>query len=159
MLLLLLPFSAGLLNGLQTVMNGLQTAYYGNFVPATFLNFAIGLVGLGLILLVRGLVEGSWPAPPTAVWLYLGGPLGVLIVGGASALVKHLGALMTSLGMIAGQLVGALVLDLVWPSTDTTGFPWFEAIGTAVAILGIFIASKPPVSHPIAATNPTAADK
>ena len=128
-------------------------------MPATFLNFAIGLVGLGLILLVRGLVEGSWPAPPTAVWLYLGGPLGVLIVGGASALGKHLGALMTSLGMIAGQLIGALVLDLVWPSTDTTGFPWLEAIGTAVAILGIFIASKPPVSHPIAATNPTAADK
>lgn len=57
-LLLLLPLTAGLVNGLQAVMNGMQTAHYRSFVPATFVNFAVGLIGLGLILLVQGIIAG-----------------------------------------------------------------------------------------------------
>lgn len=149
-LLLLLPFTAGLVNGLQTVMNGMQTAHYRNFVPATFINFAVGLIGLGLILLVQGIIAGGWATPPLEAWLYLGGPLGVLIVGGAASLAKHLGVLLTSLGMIAGQLAGALLLDLAWPTEEAAGFPWLELAGTALALAGVIIASLP--RGPVAVT-------
>lgn len=159
LLLLLLPFTAGLLNGLQTVMNGMQVAHYRSFVPATFLNFTIGLVGLGAILLVHGALAGGWPTPPTAAWLYLGGPLGVLIVGGSASLAKHLGVLLTSLGMIAGQLVGALLLDIVWPTEPAVGFPWLELAGTALAIAGVAVASLHRKPTPLVPAGPAAGSR
>ncbi|MET9881430.1 DMT family transporter [Actinacidiphila glaucinigra] len=140
-LLLLLPFTAGLGNGVQTVMNGLQTAHYGNFVPATLINFIVGVFVLAIPVTVRSVEGGGWSAPPTEPWLYLGGPLGVLIVGQSAYLAKHLGVLLTSLGLIAGQLLGALAIDLVWPAPHTTGFPWHELVGTLLGVTGVALAS------------------
>ncbi|MFE2541738.1 LysE family transporter [Actinacidiphila glaucinigra] len=140
-LLLLLPFTAGLGNSVQTVMNGLQTAHYGNFVPATLINFIVGVFVLAIPVTVRSIEGGGWSAPPTEPWLYLGGPLGVLIVGQSAYLAKHLGVLLTSLGLIAGQLLGALAIDLIWPAPHTSGFPWHELVGTLLGVTGVALAS------------------
>ncbi|MEU1623099.1 LysE family transporter [Streptomyces sp. NPDC005722] len=141
MLLLLLPFTAGLANGVQTVMNGLQTAHYGNFVPATLINFIVGVLVLAVPVTVRSIADGDWSAPPMEPWLYLGGPLGVVIVGQSAYLAKHLGVLLTSLGLIAGQLLGALAIDLIWPAPHTSGFPWQELVGTLLGVTGVALAS------------------
>ncbi|MFJ4849622.1 MULTISPECIES: LysE family transporter [unclassified Streptomyces] len=141
MLLLLLPFTAGLANGVQTVMNGLQTAHYGNFVPATLINFIVGVLVLAIPVTVRSIADGGWSTPPADPWLYLGGPLGVLIVGQSAYLAKHLGVLLTSLGLIAGQLLGALAIDLIWPASLTSGFPWQELVGTLLGVTGVALAS------------------
>lgn len=139
--MLVLPFTAGLLNGLQTVMNGLQTAYYGSFIPSTLINSILGLGLLATIAGIQSVFSGLWSTPPIELWCYLGGPLGIMTVGLAAYLAKHLGILMTSLGMIAGQLIGAFTLEMVWPASHITGFPIYELFGTMLAVTGVVIAS------------------
>ncbi len=139
--LLVLPFTAGLLYGLQTVMTGLRTAHYGSFIPATLFNFVLGTLLLAVLVAIRTVGDGTLATPPTEAWYYLGGPLGVMCVGLASYLAKHLGVLMTSLGMITGQLVGALALEIVWPAGSRAGFPLLELLATVVAVGGVAVAS------------------
>jgi transporter family-2 protein len=141
LLLLLLPFTAGLLNGLQTVMNGLQTAHYRSFIPAALINFILGTLLLALLAAVRAVGDGNLSAPPVEPWYYLGGPLGVMCVGLAAYLAKHLGILLTSLGMIAGQLIGALVLEALWPADVHAGSLLQELFATVLAVAGVVIAS------------------
>lgn len=109
-------------------MTGLQTAHYGSFIPTTLFNFILGTALLAVLAAVRTVGDGTFAAPPTTGWYYLRGPLGVMCVGLASYLAKHLGVLMTSLGMITGQLVGALALEVVWPASARTGFPVLEVL-------------------------------
>lgn len=141
---LLLPFTAGLLNGFQTAMNGTQTRYYGTFVPATLFNFLAGLLVLGIALLVKIVVAGPAPhAFPSGWYYYVGGSMGVVFIGVAAFLSRHIGVLLTSLGMIAGQLIGSLVLDAVIPS-DGGGVALATVLGTIAAILAVSLASIQP---------------
>ncbi len=139
--LLALPFTAGLLYGLQTVMTGLQIVHYRSFIPATLFNFILGTLLLALLAAVRAVGDGSFSTPPTEPWYYLGGPLGVMCVGLASYLAKHLGVLMTSLGMITGQLIGALALEVLWPAHLRHGLPALELLATVLAVSGVAVAS------------------
>ncbi|MFJ6418501.1 DMT family transporter [Paeniglutamicibacter sp. NPDC091659] len=113
---LLLPLVVGFLMGFQSAMNGVQAQTYGTPVAATLMNFAVGAVLLGVILLVRLPFTGAPNPLPTQWWYYLGGPLGCVFIGLSAFLVKHLGVLLTGLGMIGGQLVGSLLIDLVLPA-------------------------------------------
>lgn len=148
-LLLLLPLTAGMFHGLQTMMNGLQTAHYTTFVPATLVNFGLGAVVAGVLVLCHLVVGGTWERPPTQPWYYLGGLLGVFVIGGAAYLARQLGLLLTSMGMISGQLVGAFVLDIVWPVSQSDGFPLCELLGTALALVGVGIAFRPSAARPV----------
>lgn len=122
-------------------MNGLQTAHYRSFIPAALINFILGTLLLALLAAVRAFPDGGFSAPPVEPWYYLGGPLGVMCVGLAAYLAKHLGILMTSLGMIAGQLIGALVLEAVWPADVHAGSLLQELLATVLAVAGVAIAS------------------
>lgn len=113
---LLLPVVVGFLMGFQSAMNGVQAQTYGTPVAATLMNFAVGAILLGVILLVRLPFTGVPNPLPTQWWYYLGGPLGCVFIGLSAFLVKHLGVLLTGLGMIGGQLVGSLLIDLVLPA-------------------------------------------
>jgi len=105
-------------------------------LAAAFQNFAVGLpvlaIAYGIELLARGPIHEVFPANP--LW-YLGGPLAVGFLAIAAGVVHRIGALQLALGMITGQTVGALVIDLVtgYQPAPTT----FVAAGltlTAVAI-------------------------
>lgn len=116
---LLIPLVVGFLMGFQAAMNGVQSQVYGTPVAATLVNFAVGAVLLGILLLIR-LPFSAAPNPlPTQWWYYLGGPLGCIFIGLSAYLVKHLGVLLTGLGMIGGQLVGSLLIDLLLPAPGT----------------------------------------
>ena len=120
LLLLLIPLVVGFLMGFQAAMNGVQSQTYGTPVAATLVNFAVGAVLLGIILLIRLPFTGAPNPLPTQWWYYLGGPLGCVFIGLSAFLVKHLGVLLTGLGMIGGQLVGSLLIDLVLPGSRGT---------------------------------------
>ena len=140
---MLMPFVGGILNGLQTAMNGAQTAHYGVFIPATLFNFVAGMITL---LIALG-VERIWRAPtghfPHEWWLYTGGLFGVVFISMASYLARHLGVLLTSLGMIAGQLVGSLAMDALWPVAGR-GVHLATVLGSVVAIAAVALASIQP---------------
>ncbi|MBG6083878.1 DMT family transporter [Zhihengliuella flava] len=137
---LLLPLTAGLLMGFQQAMNGVQTRYAGSPLPATFVNFAVGTAALVVTLLVMT-AAGTPMAPlPPVWWMYLGGPLGVCFIAASAVLVRFLGVLVTGLGLIAGQLLGSLAIDVFLPVAGAQ-VELATVAGTAVALGAVVIAS------------------
>lgn len=142
--LALLPLLAGFGVVLQQAANGKVRAMTGSSATAALVNFVVGgallLVVVGVDVTVRGL-----PAPfPANPLLYLGGPLGVLAVAIGASVVRLTGVLILGLGTIAGQLVTALLLDLLIPTAghrpgSTT---WASA---ALMLVALVIAAGNPV--------------
>ena len=140
--LAVIPALAGMGTAWQQAVNGRVQATAGSALTATFVNFAVGTsvlaVALAVDFAVRGLPAGTLPAQP---WLYLGGPLGMVFIGIAAAVVRRTGVLLLGLSMISGQLIGALLLDEIVPERD--GRPGANIfVGIAVALVAILIAGR-----------------
>ena len=58
--------------------------------------------------------------------------------GGSVALVRYTGVLVLSLGMIAGQLVGALLLDVFGPGVATS-----TVVGVLLTLVAVGVAALP----------------
>ncbi|WP_202912218.1 DMT family transporter [Nesterenkonia muleiensis] len=143
LLLVALPFTGGFLNAAQQALNGRQTAVYRSPVPATFFNFLAGSALLLVVWLGKLVVAGGVPGQlPADWWYYIGGPLGIVFIALGALLVTKVGVLVAAMGMIAGQLIGSLLLDLVVPapgSVVTTA----TVLGTALTLLAVVVASLP----------------
>jgi len=138
----LLPVIAGFLMSFQQAMNGTATVHYGTPVAATLVNFISGATVLWLAWLIKLAVAGAGNALPQEWWYYLGGPMGCAFIGLGALLVRSLGVLVTGLGMIAGQLLGSLGLDLVFPTPGTiVALP--TVLGTILTLGAIVLATLP----------------
>ena len=139
---LLLPVLAGFLMSFQQAMNGTATVHYGSPIAATLVNFIAGAALLWVAWLVKLAVAGAGNPLPGQWWLYLGGPLGCIFIGVGALLVRSLGVLVTGLGMIAGQLLGSLGLDLILPVPGTViALP--TVLGTVLTLGAIILATLP----------------
>ena len=139
---LLLPVAAGFLMSFQQAMNGTATVHYGTPIAATLVNFVAGCIVLWAALAVKLAVAGPGNPLPTEWWYYLGGPMGCVFIGLGALLVRSLGVLVTGLGMIAGQLLGSLALDLVLPAPGTVVAP-ATVLGTLLTLGAIVLATLP----------------
>jgi len=138
----LLPVLAGFLMSFQQAMNGTATVYYRTPITATLVNFIAGSIVLWLAWLVKLALSGAGNALPGEWWYYLGGPMGCIFIAVAAFLVRSLGVLVTGLGMIAGQLLGSLGLDLALPTPGTVvALP--TVLGTLLTLAAIILASLP----------------
>ncbi len=138
----LLPVLAGFLMSFQQAMNGTATVHYGTPIAATLVNFIAGGALLWAAWLVKFAVAGAGNPLPAQWWYYLGGPLGCIFIGVGALLVRSLGVLVTGLGMIAGQLLGSLGLDLVFPVPGTVvALP--TILGTVLTLGAIILATLP----------------
>lgn len=138
----LLPVIAGFLMSFQQAMNGTATVHYGTPVAATLVNFISGATVLWLAWLIKLAVAGPGNALPAEWWYYLGGPMGCAFIGLGALLVRSLGVLVTGLGMIAGQLLGSLGLDLAFPAPGTVvALP--TILGTVLTLGAIVLATLP----------------
>lgn len=117
------PLVVGFLMAFQSAANGVQAQAYGTPVAATLVNFLAGGILLAVLLLVRLPVAGLPESLPGQWWYYLGGPLGCVFLGISAFLVKHLGVLLTGLGMIGGQLVGSLLMTCSCPPPAQSSTP------------------------------------
>lgn len=117
---LLLALAAGAAGAVQVGLNGRVSAATGQVLVATLVNFMVGLATLLCILAVQAVLDpdGVGTLAPIAdrPWLLVAGGMGVLFVAGAAFSVKALGVLLLSLVVLAGTLVGAVVVDLVVPT-------------------------------------------
>jgi len=141
--LVVVPVVAGALVAWQQAVNGRIRQAAGAW-PTTLLNFATGTVAL-LLAFGVDLAARGWPsgAPPGNPLLYAGGVLGVLFVAAAAALVRVTGVLLFGLAALAGQVLGAAVLDLAAPpATGRPGVAAFAAVGLTAVAVGI--AALPP---------------
>jgi transporter family-2 protein len=138
----LLPVLAGFLMSFQQAMNGTATVHYGSPIAATLVNFIAGAALLWVAWLIKLAVAGAGNPLPAQWWYYLGGPLGCIFIGVGALLVRSLGVLVTGLGMIAGQLLGSLGLDLLFPVPGTViALP--TVLGTLLTLGAIILATLP----------------
>jgi transporter family-2 protein len=138
----MLPLLAGFLMSFQQAMNGTATVHYGTPIAATLVNFIAGATLLWAAWLIKLAVAGAGNPLPAQWWYYLGGPLGCIFIGIGALLVRSLGVLVTGLGMIAGQLLGSLGLDLVLPVPGTViALP--TVLGTVLTLGAIILATLP----------------
>ena len=145
LLLVILPFSGGFLNAGQQALNGRQSAAYGSPIPATLFNFVAGTAVLLAVWLGKVLIQGPPPGElPTEWWFYLGGPLGCVFIGLGAVLVIRVGVLLAARGMIAGQLTGSLLLDLIVPAPGSV-VTLATFLGTALTLVAVVIASVPDI--------------
>jgi bacterial/archaeal transporter family-2 protein len=139
---ILLPVAAGFLMSFQQAMNGTATVHYGTPIAATLVNFVAGCTVLWAALAVKLAVAGPANPLPSEWWYYLGGPMGCVFIGLGALLVRSLGVLVTGLGMIAGQLLGSLALDLTLPTPGTVVAP-ATVLGTLLTLAAIILATLP----------------
>lgn len=137
----LIALLAGFLLGLQQAMNGATGAAVDSPLAATWANFAVGAIFLGLVWAMKTVAGGTaGHALPTQWWAYLGGVCGVVFIGTSALLVRRIGVLLIGMASIAGQLAGSIALDLVLPSGDhSPGL--FTVIGVVLTFAAVWIAS------------------
>ncbi|WP_084520321.1 DMT family transporter [Nocardia mexicana] len=139
--LIVLPAVSGIGLAWQQAMNG-QIGVVGGPYSATLVNFATGVAGL---LVVESLVLAriGWPDRfPTEPWLYLGGVIGVFFIALAVAVVRWIGVLLLGLTSVAGQLLAALVLDIVLPTGS--GLSFAAVVGCLLTLVAVVAAARRP---------------
>ncbi|MFC9333388.1 DMT family transporter [Arthrobacter sp. NPDC057009] len=138
----ILPVLAGFLMSFQQAMNGTATVHYGTPIAATLVNFIAGTCVLWVAWSIKVAVAGPANPLPGEWWYYLGGPMGCVFIGLGALLVRSLGVLVTGLGMIAGQLLGSLGLDLLVPTPGTV-VEAATVLGTLLTLASIVVATLP----------------
>ena len=135
-----LPLVGGVAIAWQQAANGRVRAGTESVIVATFVNFVAGTLVVAVVAVAHGLVTGFPQALPTDPWLYLGGVSAILFVGATAVLVRRTGVLLLGLGVIAGQLLASLAID-VFTGQDA-GVGWLTVAGTALALVAVFIAAS-----------------
>ncbi|MEO5535673.1 MAG: DMT family transporter [Pseudolysinimonas sp.] len=141
-LALLIPIVAGLLVGWQQAANGQVRSIAGSAYAATFGNFLVGTLVLGIALLVHLAVGGGRVELPTVPWLYLGGALGCVFIAAQAVIVTRTGVLLMGLALLAGQLCAAVLFDLIVP-VSADGIHLVTVIGTALVLAAVVVAALP----------------
>ncbi|HZE41570.1 MAG TPA: DMT family transporter [Stackebrandtia sp.] len=122
---------------LQAALNGRVNEIAGNPLSTGLVNFTVGTVALYLVIGVLALAVGfgDFRFPPQP-WLYLGGLLGSALLLCSVIAVKRIGVLRMALGILAGQLAGALAIDIAGgrvPSAFTIAGLALTAVAGALA--------------------------
>lgn len=139
---LVIPLLAGLLVGWQQAVNGQVRQVAGSAFTATFGNFLVGTVVLGLALAVHVGLTGWDPVFPGEWWLYLGGLNGCIFIAAQSVIVRTTGVLLMGLALLAGQLVASVILDVLLP-VDGTALHVVTVVGTGLVLVAVVIAAIP----------------
>jgi transporter family-2 protein len=99
----------------QSAANGQLARESGEPFLASAINTAVGLSVLAIVAAIA--IAGSPPdALPANPLLYVGGLCGAFVVVVGAAAVQTLGVLRLGLAVVAGQTLGALVIDLIAPA-------------------------------------------
>lgn len=130
-------FTAGLLVILSRQVNGrlsmsstpLISSFWNHFVGFAFLT-VVGLVLGGLI--PANIAEMPW-------WIYTGGTIGVIFVASGSWLITRIGAVNSTLLVIAGQMVFGVIFDLLRGAPVTI---WAAALGVALILAGMALTQR-----------------
>lgn len=112
--ILALALIAGIAVAIQQAANGRLAQVTGEPLIAAAVNFSVGLLALAAIALATVLINpphGSFPP----VGLLLGGLCGAFVVAVVSTAVQTVGILRVGLALVAGQTLGALLIDLFAP--------------------------------------------
>lgn len=131
--------AGGAMGSVQQALNGRVQRATGEPLIAATVNFVAGLVPLALIFAVVA-ATGHGPAAPSppAWWVYAGGLLGIGYILSAIWAVRALGVLRLGLLLVAGQLAGGVLIDLVSPGrTGRPGLLTYVAVVLTIVAVGV----------------------
>ncbi len=132
----------GIATTVQQGLNGRITVASRQPIATTWLNFLFGTAGLTVGLIIGMVFSGdrfTWPSGGPW-WMWLGGVFGVVFILTSAWAVPRLGVLVTMLGIIAGQLTGALLFDWLLPVGDNT-LEWHVFAGVLLTFVAVYIGS------------------
>lgn len=132
-LTIVLCIGAGMIVSIQHALNSRVNQISKRSIVTTWINFLVGTFFLAIALAVDFLRGGSIGPLPHNVWVYIGGPCGLIFIAVASNVVKYLGVLNFVLFVVTGQLVGALLLDWIIPAQKGT-LSGYLVIGTVITL-------------------------
>lgn len=115
MLLPALAVGAALVGGaciaLQAPINGALGRMTGDPFTAATISFAVGLVPLTLLMLLRAGAPEAATLAGLPWWAWIGGALGAVYVAASVWAVPQVGVLTVVAAAVLGQLLAALALD------------------------------------------------
>ena len=140
----LISFAAGALVSTQPALNGQIANNTGQPAAATMVNFIVGFITLVVVYAVAQQVNPQSFNVPPMPWenpvIWLGGPFGVLFVLTASFMAKTLGVFLFTLTSVVGQLSGAILMDVLFP-TASTNITWQLLLGISITGAAVVLAS------------------
>jgi transporter family-2 protein len=126
-LILVVPVLAGAAVAAQSALNGRVGAAAGSPWAATLISFSLAALALSVALLVDP-GPGLFDRLPGQPWVYGGGVVGIGVIAMGTVVVRRVGVLVFGLASVAGQVLGAVVLDWVTPGPRPT-------VVTVIAVL------------------------
>jgi transporter family-2 protein len=143
-LIMLTALLAGALMPVQAGVNARLRGFLGDPLLASLVSFVVGTVALAIVILAT-----RTPLPTLAMaqaapwWTWLGGTLGAFFVAVTVILAFKLGATGLMAWIIAGQLVGSVLLD----HTGAIGFAvrevsWQRMAGVALLMAGAMLVNE-----------------
>lgn len=140
----LISFAAGALVATQPALNGQIANQTGQPAAATLVNFIVGFATLVIVYGIKQQVSPQGFNVPPMPWenpiIWLGGPFGVLFVLTAAFMAKTLGVFLFTLTSVVGQLSGAILMDVLFP-TATTNITWQLLLGISITGAAVVLAS------------------
>ena len=140
----LISFAAGALVSTQPALNGQIANHTGQPAAATMVNFIVGFITLVVVYAVADQVNPQSFNVPPMPWenpvIWLGGPFGVMFVLTASFMAKTLGVFLFTLTSVVGQLSGAILMDVLFP-TASTNITWQLLLGISITGAAVVLAS------------------
>lgn len=133
--------AAGVAVAVQSALNGGVASAVDSAVAAAWLNFAVGAAALVVVVAALAGAGHGVPALPTRWWLYSGGPMGLAFVAVVAAAVRVVGVLLVSLATVAGQVVGAVLLDAFAPVAGQAVRP-LTVVGAAATVVAVVVAVR-----------------
>lgn len=114
--IIFLCIAVGVVGSFQFAMNSQINHVTNQPIVTTWLNFLVGSFFIAIALGINIARGGSIGPLPHNLWVYIGGPCGLLFIAVAANVVKSMGVLNFVLFSVTGQLVGALLLDWLIPA-------------------------------------------
>ena len=140
LLLLGAAFVAGVTLALQAAATGQLVRATGEPWAATLVNVAVGFCALGVVAVIT-LATVDLDAMPANPFLYVGGLLGAFVVVVTATAVQTLGVLRLGLAMVAGQMGGALVVDLIAPARGEE-VTLATVVGVVLTLVAVLISGR-----------------
>jgi len=140
-LALALAVAVGALTTVQSAINTELGKHIGG-IAAALVSFVVGTSTLAVFYLVSGEggIKGLTRVSP---YLWMGGILGAIFVFGIIKLIPQIGVGSAMAGVIAGQLLLAMVIDnFGWFGLTKYPVNWVRLLGAALLLAGVRLMGK-----------------
>jgi transporter family-2 protein len=135
--MILMALLAGVAVSLSRSVNG-RLSLATTPLVSSFWNHIVGAAALTLVALLSvGVIPASAATAPWHAWI--GGPIGVVFIALGSWLVARIGAALTAMLVIAGQMISGVALDLL---RGTSGNLALTLAGVALILAGMALAQR-----------------